>query len=142
MDPIDRGNDLILIVDDHDDTRELFAELLAFDGFSVLSAATGGDALALAREHRPCLILLDLGLPDIAGLELVLRLRAEPNTATVPIYALSGFTNLRSAALAAGIDGFLIKPVTGSELREIVAQHCATQPPPLLAAPIPLTPSA
>jgi len=142
MDPIDRGKDLILIVDDHDDTRELFAELLAFDGFSVLSAATGGDALALVREHQPCLVLLDLGLPDIAGLELVLRLRAEPNTATVPIYALSGFTNLRSAALAAGIDGFLVKPVTGSELRTIVAQHCATQPPPLAAEPIPLPPSA
>ena len=142
MDPIDRGKDLILIVDDHDDTRELFAELLAFDGFSVLSAATGGDALALVREHRPCLVLLDLGLPDIAGLELVLRLRAEPNTATVPIYALSGFTNLRSAALAAGIDGFLIKPVTGSELRTIVGQHCTTQPPPLAAEPMPLPPSA
>ena len=142
MDPIDRGNDLILIVDDHDDTRELFAELLSFDGFSVVSAATGADALALVREHRPCLILLDLGLPDIGGLDLVLRLRAEPNTATVPIYALSGFSNLRSAALAAGIDGFLIKPVTGTELRTIVAQHCATQPPPLLAEPLPLPPSA
>jgi DNA-binding response OmpR family regulator len=142
MDPIDRGNDLILIVDDHDDTRELFVELLSIDGFTVLSAANGEAALALVREHRPCLVLLELGLPDIAGLDLVLRLRAEPNTATVPIYALSGFTNLRSAALAAGIDGFLIKPVLGSELRTIVAQHCATQPPPLAAEPMPLPPSA
>ena len=142
MDPIDRENDLILIVDDHDDTRALFVELLTFDGFTVISAATGEAALELAREHRPCIVLLDLGLPDIAGLELVLRLRAEPNTANVPIYALSGFTNLRAAALAAGIDGFLVKPVLGSELRTIVGQHCATQPPPLVAEPIPLPPSA
>jgi two-component system phosphate regulon response regulator PhoB len=140
---IDHENDLILIVDDHDDTRELFVELLSFDGFSVLAAPTGEAALALVREHRPCLVLLDLGLPDIAGLELVLRLRAEPNTATVPIYALSGFANLRSAALAAGIDGFLIKPVMASELRAIVAQHCATQPPPESALmPLPTPPIA
>ena len=142
MDPIDISGDPILIVDDHDDTRDLFVELLVLEGFTVLAAATGEEALALVREHRPCVVLLDLGLPDIAGLELVLRLRAEPHTATAPIYALSGFANLRSAALAAGIDGFLIKPVLGSELRTIVAQHCATQPPPLLAEPMPLPPSA
>jgi DNA-binding response OmpR family regulator len=142
MDPMSFGTDPILIVDDHDDTRTLLVERLAFDGFRVIAAASGGEALAMVREQRPCIILLDLGLPDIAGLELVLRLRAEPNTASVPIYALSGFTNLRSAALAAGIDGFLIKPVRGSELREIAGEHCSTPPLALTATPIPLPPSA
>jgi CheY-like chemotaxis protein len=142
MDLIDSGIDPILIVDDHDDTRNLLVELLALDGFAVIAAASGEEALAMVREQRPCIVLLDLGLPDIAGLELVLRLRAEPNTASAPIYALSGFTNLRSAALAAGIDGFLVKPVLGSELRTIVAQHCASQPPPLAPMPIPMPPSA
>lgn len=142
MDRMNFGTDPVLIVDDHDDTRNLLVELLAFDGFAVIAAASGEAALAVVREQRPCIVLLDLGLPDIAGLELVLRLRAEPNTASAPIYALSGFTNLRSAALAAGIDGFLIKPVRGSELREIVGQHCSTPPPALAATPIPLPPSA
>lgn len=142
MDPTNLGTDPILIIDDHDDTRNLLVERLAFDGFVVIAAASGEEALAVVREQRPCLVLLDLGLPDIAGLELVLRLRAEPNVASAPIYALSGFTNLRSAALAAGIDGFLVKPVLGSDLREIVGQHCSTQPPPLAATPMPLPPSA
>ena len=137
MDLIDIGSDPILIVDDHDDTRNLLVELLAFDGFTVIAAASGEEALAIVREQRPCLVLLDLGLPDIAGLELVLRLRAEPNTASVPIYALSGFTNLRSAALAAGLDGFLVKPVRGSDLREIVGQHCSPPPPPEAMTPLP-----
>lgn len=139
MDPMNLATDPVLIVDDHDDTRNLFVELLALDGFAVVAAASGEEALAVVREQRPCLVLLDLGLPDIAGLELVLRLRAEPNAADAPIYALSGFTNLRSAALAAGIDGFLVKPVLGSELRAIVGQHCSTVPPPAAIAP-PLTP--
>ena len=143
MDPIgDLGTDPILLIDDHDDTRELLVELLELDGFTVIAAASGAEALALAREHRPCVVLLDLGLPDIDGLELVLRLRAEPNTKNAAVYALSGFTNLRTAALAAGIDGFLIKPVLASELRGIVARHCETPPPPMVAPPMPTPPIA
>lgn len=143
MDPIDDvGTDPILIIDDHDDTRELLVELMRLDGFTVMAAASGAAALELVRERRACLILLDLGLPDIAGLELVLRLRAEPNAAGAPIYALSGFTNLRSAALAAGIDGFLIKPVLASELRGIVARHCSMPPPPPAEPPLPIPPIA
>ncbi|HEV8241330.1 MAG TPA: response regulator [Thermoanaerobaculia bacterium] len=142
MDPVSTASHPILVIDDHDDTRNLLVELLEIEGFTVLGAASGEQALALVRSHRPCMILLDLGLPDIAGLELVLRLRAEANGAGTPIYALSGFTNLRSAALAAGIDGFLIKPVLGSELRGIVAQHCAPPPPPAALTPMPIPPSA
>jgi CheY-like chemotaxis protein len=142
MDPIDVGIDPILIIDDHDDTRDLLVELMQFDGFTVLAAASGAAALELVRENRPCIVLLDLGLPDIDGLELVLRLRAEPNVGDAPIYALSGFTNLRSAALAAGIDGFLIKPVLASELRGIVGRHCATPPLPVEVTPMPTPPIA
>ena len=134
--------DPVLIIDDHADTRDLLRELLELEGFTVLLAASGAEALATAAAVRPCLVVLDLGLPDIDGLELVLKLRAEPNTANAPIYALSGFTNLRSAALAAGIDGFLIKPVSGSDLRLLVEQHCATAPPARSAPPMSIPPSA
>jgi CheY-like chemotaxis protein len=130
MNPFDRAPDPVLIVDDHDDTRNLLVELLELGGLSVLSAASGEQALAIVREVRPCLMVLDLGLPDIDGIELVLRLRAEPHTASVPIYALSGFANLRTAALAAGLDGFLVKPVSAGHLRGLVETHCAPLPPP------------
>ena len=142
MDPMKAGIDPVLIIDDHHDTRNLLVELLEIDGFAVMAAASGEDALAQVREQRPCMVLLDLGLPDIDGIELVLRLRAEPNVTDAPIYALSGFTNLRGAALAAGIDGFLVKPVMGSDLREIVAQHCSTPPPRAALEPLPAPPIA
>jgi CheY-like chemotaxis protein len=122
-------NDPVLIIDDHFDTRSLLVELLELQGFTVVSAGSGQEALAAVRVVRPCLVLLDLGLPDFDGIELVLRLRAEPDMASTPIYAFSGFTNLRDAALAAGLDGFLIKPVSGEDLRQLVAQHCSTPPP-------------
>jgi DNA-binding response OmpR family regulator len=128
--------DPVLIVDDHADTRDLLRELLELEGFTVLAAASGAEALAIAGEVRPCLVILDLGLPDIDGLELVLQLRGEQHTANAPIYALSGFTNLRAAALAAGIDGFLVKPVSGSDLRLLVEQHCSTAPPEKQPRPI------
>ena len=120
--------DPVLIIDDHFDTRSLLVELLELEGFTVASAGSGQEALAAVRDVRPCLVLLDLGLPDVDGIELVLRLRAEPGMASTPIYAFSGFTNLRDAALAAGLDGFLIKPVSGDDLRQLVTHHCSTPP--------------
>jgi CheY-like chemotaxis protein len=122
--------DPVLIVDDHFDTRSLLVELLELDGFSVVSAGSGREAVAAVRAARPCLVLLDLGLPDVDGIELVLRLRAEPGLEKTPIYAFSGYTNLREAALAAGLDGFLVKPVTGDDLRQLVGAHCSAPPPP------------
>ena len=122
----------VLIIDDHFDTRSLLVELLELEGFSVLSAGSGQEALAVIREVRPCMVLLDLGLPDVDGIELVLRLRAEPEMTTTPIYAFSGFTNLRDAAMTAGLDGFLVKPVSGDDLRELVEEHCSPSPLPSL----------
>ena len=60
----------MLIVDDAPDNREAYAEYLRFRGFRTLEAATGADAIEQAREHRPDVILLDLRLPDIDGLEV------------------------------------------------------------------------
>ena len=136
------SSDPVLIIDDHFDTRSMLVELLELEGFSVLSAGSGREALAVVREVRPCLVLLDLGLPDIAGIELVLRLRAEPDMASTPIYAFSGFTYLRDAALAAGLDGFLVKPVSGDDLRELVAHHCSSPPPVEVTQVEPLPPTA
>jgi two-component system, cell cycle response regulator DivK len=116
--------DPVLLIDDHDDTRQLMVELLELEGYPVVSVSTGGQALAAISGLRPCLIFLDLGLPDIFGLELARRLRAQPEAANTPLYALSGFSNLRAEALAAGCDGFLLKPLLPTELRQVVRGSC------------------
>lgn len=116
----------VLLVDDHEDTRRLLVELLSLDGFEVVAARDGQDALArLAGDVTPCLVLLDLGLPDVSGVELCRQLRSRPDLAEIPIYAMSGFYHLRAQAFDAGCDGYLLKPVRPSELRTLLAEHCA-----------------
>ena len=116
----------ILLIDDHDDTRSLLLELLVLDGFRVVALGTGSEALALAPTlPPPCLALLDLGLPDMSGIDLAARLRELPGLGETPLFALSGSPHLRGRALAAGFDGFLLKPVLRDELRLVLDGHCA-----------------
>ena len=116
----------VLLVDDHEDTRRLLVELLSLDGFEVVAAQDAHDALGrLEGDLKPCLVLLDLGLPDVSGVELCRKLRGRPDLAEVPIYAMSGFYHLRAQAFAAGCDGYLLKPVRPSELRDLLSEHCA-----------------
>lgn len=127
--------DPVLIVDDHEDTRRLLTELLELEGYVVATASTGAEALAQLRLRPYCLVLLDLGLPDVSGVELVGDLRRAlvahgTRDGSCPIYALSGFSHLYAEALAAGCDGFLLKPVLATELRSVLGLHCATSPPP------------
>ena len=118
----------VLIVDDHEDTRRLLVELLELEGYDVQAVSTGRAALALVARVSPCLVLLDLGLPDIPGVELARELRRMKATAGAPIYALSGFSHLYAEALTAGCDGFLLKPLLPAELRAVLARHCTNRP--------------
>ena len=116
----------VLLVDDHEDTRRLLVELLSLGGFEVVAARDAREALArLQGDTTPCLVLLDLGLPDVSGVELCRQLRSRPELAEVPIYAMSGFYHLRAQAFAAGCDGYLLKPVRPAELRGLLSEHCA-----------------
>jgi CheY-like chemotaxis protein len=121
------SNGPVLLIDDHDDTRRLMVELLELDGYQVASVSTGAQALAAVSGLHPCLIFLDLGLPDIFGIDLARRLRALPETARTPLYALSGYSHLRAEALGAGCDGFLLKPILPLELRSVVRASCGTR---------------
>ena len=115
----------VLLIDDHEDTRCLLVELLVIDGFRVVSLSTAREALALTPTlPPPCLILLDLGLPDMSGIELAGKLRSLPGLAATPLYALSGYPHLRGQALATGFDGFLLKPVLRNDLRLVLDAHC------------------
>ena len=82
-------NTTILVVDDSERVREVTTAMLRRAGFEVTEAATGGEALHLART-RPDLIVLDINLPDIGGLEVCRRLKANPETTAIPVLYLSG----------------------------------------------------
>jgi CheY-like chemotaxis protein len=117
--------DTILLIDDHRDTNRLTVELLQLDGFDVVAVDTAHDALQRCSDLQPCLVLLDLGLPDMPGVQLARRLREMPNCARAPLLAVSGYPHLREEAISAGCDGFLLKPLLPRELRHVVASHCS-----------------
>ena len=106
---------VILIVEDEPPIRRLLRTTLAAHDYRVLEAGTGGEAMSALRHHRPDLVLLDLGLPDIDGLELVGRIRA---VGPVPIVVLSsrGDETAKVTALDSGADDYVTKPFGADEL--------------------------
>ena len=109
---------LVLVVEDSDAIRAAFTILLEESGYAVAAAATGAEALRLAEGCAPDLVLLDLGLPDIPGLDVLRRIKANPATARVPVVALTGRDDEadRGALLAAGCAAYLVKPVDTQQL--------------------------
>ena len=109
----------ILAVDDNEATRYMVSRMLRRAGFEVLEAKTGGEALALASEARPDLVILDVRLPDLSGIEVCRRLKSDRTTAGIPVLHLSAsFTKGedRAIGLEGGADGYLTHPVEGPEL--------------------------
>ena len=116
----------VLVVEDNEKNMKLVRELLEATGYRPLEATTGSLALDLALEHRPDLVLMDIRLPDIDGLEALSRLRADERTATIPVLAVTAqaMQGDRERFLAAGFDGYLSKPIDVGELLEAVSRHC------------------
>ena len=116
----------ILLVEDNEKNIKLFRDVLRAAGYETLEATTGGQALKLAVEHDPDLVLLDVGLPDIDGVAVLGRLRTEDRTASIPVLALTAqaMTGDRERFLAAGFDGYVSKPVNIVALVETVRKHC------------------
>jgi two-component system, cell cycle response regulator DivK len=113
---------LILFVEDDEHDRELYGKLLWYNGFDVAFARTGAEGLDRIEDLRPRLIVLDLQLPDVTGIEVCQRLRADERTSPIPIIILTGRPRREFAAWAEtmGCAGFLEKPVTPLEvLREV-----------------------
>jgi len=108
----------ILIVDDEEDIRELVALNLKREGFDSLSCASGERAMELARSKQPVLIVLDLMLPGIDGLQVCKRLRADPKTASLPILMLTakGEETDVVTGLEVGADDYVTKPFSGKVL--------------------------
>jgi CheY-like chemotaxis protein len=117
----------VLVIEDNSDHRELYAVILGLDGYEVQIAETAAEGLALAIEAPPAAILLDLGLPDVDGIEALRRLRQEPALASTPVVVVSAnvFALHRSRALEAGANHFLGKPVAPADLRQAFRQVLA-----------------
>ena len=118
MSGVDPAARIVLLVEDSDAIRDAFTILLEDAGYAVLGAAGGGEALRLAGERVPDLVLLDMGLPDMTGLEVVRRLKAAPQTAGIAVVALTGRDEEadRRACLAAGCAAYIVKPVNTQKL--------------------------
>jgi putative two-component system response regulator len=109
----------VLIADDRESIRALFHRLLSADGHDVVLAPDGASALAAVHRHRPDVILLDVAMPLVDGLEVCRQLKADPATRLTPIVLVSGQTDLadRINGIEAGADEYLSKPVHPHELR-------------------------
>jgi two-component system cell cycle response regulator DivK len=118
---------LVLIADDNDKNLKLARDVLRAAGFRTLEAASGAEAIALAVEHVPDLVLLDLRLGDTDGADVARELRDRTRTGAVPIVALSALRPPRDAEdlRAAGFAGYLEKPISVRTFPHQVRSHCA-----------------
>ncbi len=117
----------VLVVEDNERSMKLFRDILQATGYRTLEARTGEDAVALARLQTPAIVLMDIQLPGIDGVEALARLRADERTASIPVLALTAqaMHGDRDRFLDAGFDGYLAKPVDLVELLHAVEEHCA-----------------
>ena len=114
----DQNAPLILVVDDYQDAREMYAEYLQFSGFRVAEARNGNEAVDQAFALRPDLILMDLSLPGKDGWEATRELKADDRTKHIPIVALTGhaLAGASDGAKKAGCDSFVTKPCLPDDL--------------------------
>ena len=116
----------VLIVEDNEKNMKLFRDVLQATGYSTLEATTGEEAVELALSQAPALVLMDVQLPGIDGVEALERMRQNERTASIPVLALTAqaMSGDRERFLEAGFDGYLAKPVDVRELIETVREHC------------------
>jgi two-component system, cell cycle response regulator DivK len=108
------AGELILVVEDNEKNRKLVRDVLSHEGYRILETENGEDAVRLAQAERPALVLMDIQLPGIDGIEALRRLRGEPATRTIPVIAVtaSAMTQDRATIMAAGFDGYQSKPIS------------------------------
>ncbi len=116
----------ILVVEDNAKNMTLLRDVLRATGYLTLEATTAEEALLLATEHRPSLVLMDVRLPAMDGIEALGRLRIDERTASIPVVAVTAqaMKGDRERFQEAGFDGYLSKPVDIDELLATVARYC------------------
>ena len=123
------GGELILIVEDQPLNRKLVRDVLQAKGYSTVEAETGEDGVRVAVEQHPALILMDIQLPGINGIEALRRLRENPATRAIPVIAVtaSAMQQNRAEIIAAGFDGYQAKPINIAAFLEAVRGALAQQ---------------
>lgn len=120
----------ILLIEDHEDNRRIVRDLLTSVGYELIEAVTGEDGVALAEQHRPDLILMDVLLPGLNGYDATRLIKAKPDLQQIPIiavtsYALSGDD---VQALEAGCDAYISKPFSPRELLAKIREFLPAEP--------------
>ena len=125
-------NKRVLVVEDNCATRELMTLVIGKAGYEVVEASTAFEALDQARAARPALIIMDLGLPGMAGAEAIAHLKADPFTVNIPVIVNTAYPNgspLVERAIAAGAAEILYKPNNFSALRDTVQRYLSSEEP-------------
>jgi CheY-like chemotaxis protein len=120
---------LVLVADDHEDTRLLFRTVLEMRGYGVIEAADGEETVSTAERARPDLILMDGSLPRLSGLDATRRIRGSDHIRHVPIVFISGHASAYSLALAreAGCNEYLVKPFEIPQLEDVLEKYCGNE---------------
>ena len=118
---------VILIVEDNEKNMKLVRDILRHAGHDTIEAATGGDGVRLAVERRPDLVLMDIQLPDIDGIEALRRIRAERAADAIPVVAVSAsvMPDDQQKIVASGFDAFVTKPINLKQFLETVKRFLA-----------------
>ena len=115
---------LILVVEDNEQSRKLVRDVLKFRGYEIIEAVTGEDGVRLAQDRRPSLVLMDIRLPGMDGIQALARLRAAAGTQAIPVLAMTAsvMTEDRQKIMDAGFDAFQSKPINVREFMAAVEQ--------------------
>ncbi len=110
MSPLDKT---VLVVEDNDLNMKLFHDVLQAHGYNVLQAKDGMEGWRMAREHRPDLILMDIKLPDVSGLEVTKRLKDDETLKSIPVIAITAFATAdhEEKIREGGCDAYIVKPI-------------------------------
>ena len=114
----------VLVIEDDADVRQLLAERVRDDGYPTVEAVNGEQALALAAEARPCLVLLDLQLPGITGWEVLQHFRTEQGLREIPVVVVSILDETRAHPI---VDGYLTKPFHAAQVHQLVTKLAGTK---------------
>jgi len=121
------ANELILIVEDNEQNQKLARDVLQLKGYRVLVADTAEAGIPLVQKEKPDLVLMDIHLPGMNGIEALARLRADPATKSTPVFAFTAsvMPQDRKEITTAGFDGFLAKPINLKDFIATIAARLA-----------------
>jgi len=122
------GSKTILIVEDNEKNMKLVRDILRHKGYATIEAVTGGDGVRLASERRPDLVLMDIQLPDMNGIEALRRIREDPALDAVAVIAVSAsvMPDDQQKIVASGFDAFVTKPINLKVFLDTVQRHLDT----------------